>query len=150
MESANTRPGLAESRSSVWNVRTVSQQHPADIADRQQVARAVEVESSQLSRTHWQREQSRKLECMHRTFTQCRFNVGPASQTLDRHQNDFAWTSGVYRATRRKNDKAVWNLAPVAETGFSHRLTAYKIVGHFFGLSYQKISESNQVKNSFF
>ena len=41
-------------------------------------------------------------------------------------------------------------LAPVAETGFSHRLTAYKIVGHFFGLSYRKISGSNQVKNSFF
>ena len=28
-------------------------------------------------------------------------------------------------------------IAPVAETGFSHRLTAYKIVGHFFGLSYR-------------
>ena len=46
-------------------------------------------------------------------------------------------------------------LAPVAETGFSHtcfshRLTAYKIVGHFFGLSYRKISGSNQVKNRFF
>ena len=39
-------------------------------------------------------------------------------------------------------------LTPVA--GFSHRLTAYKIVGHFFGLSYRKISGSNQVKNSFF
>ena len=39
--------------------------------------------------------------------------------------------------------------APVAETGFSHRLTAYKIVGHFFGLSYREISGSNQVKNSF-
>ena len=31
-------------------------------------------------------------------------------------------------------------LAPVAETGLSHRLTAYKIVGHFYGLSYLKIS----------
>ena len=41
-------------------------------------------------------------------------------------------------------------IAPVAETGFSHRLTAYKIVGHFFGLSYRKISGSNQVKNRFF
>ena len=41
-------------------------------------------------------------------------------------------------------------LAPAAETGFSHRFTAYKIVGHFFGLSYRKISGSNQVKNSFF
>ena len=40
-------------------------------------------------------------------------------------------------------------LAPVAETGFSHKLTAYKIVGHFFGLSYRKISGSNQVKNRF-
>ena len=38
----------------------------------------------------------------------------------------------------------------MAETGFSHRLTAYKIVGHFFGLSYRKISGSNQVKNMFF
>ena len=41
-------------------------------------------------------------------------------------------------------------LAPVAETGFSHRLTAYKIVEHFFGLSNRKISGSNQVENSFF
>ena len=40
-------------------------------------------------------------------------------------------------------------LAPVSAC-FSHRLTAYKIVGHFFGLSYRKISGSNQVKNSFF
>ena len=41
-------------------------------------------------------------------------------------------------------------VAPVAETGFSHRLTTYKIVGHFFGLSYRKISRSNKVENSFF
>ena len=42
-------------------------------------------------------------------------------------------------------------LVPVAKTGFSHRLTAYKIVGHFFGLSYRKISgHINQVKYSFF
>ena len=41
-------------------------------------------------------------------------------------------------------------IAPVAETGFSLKLTAYKIVGHFFGLSYRKISGSNQVKNCFF
>ena len=39
-------------------------------------------------------------------------------------------------------------VAPVAETGFSHRLTAYKIVGHFFRLSYREISGHNQVKNS--
>ena len=39
------------------------------------------------------------------------------------------------------------HLAPVAETGFRHRLTAYKIVGHFFGLSYRKISGNNQVEN---
>ena len=38
----------------------------------------------------------------------------------------------------------------MAETGFSDRLTTYKIMGHFFGLSYRKISRSNQVKNSFF
>ena len=29
---------------------------------------------------------------------------------------------------------AWYYIAPVAETGFSHRLTAYKMVGHFFGL----------------
>ena len=41
-------------------------------------------------------------------------------------------------------------VVPVAETGFSHRLTAYKIVGHLSGMSYRKISGHNQVKNSFF
>ena len=40
--------------------------------------------------------------------------------------------------------------APVAETGFSHILTVYKLVGHFFGLSYRKTWGSNQVKISFF
>ena len=38
----------------------------------------------------------------------------------------------------------------MSETGFSHRLTAYKIVGHFFVLSYLNISGHNQVENSFF
>ena len=42
------------------------------------------------------------------------------------------------------------DVAPVAETGFSHRLTANKIVGHFFGLSYLKLSGNNQVENIFF
>ena len=41
-------------------------------------------------------------------------------------------------------------LAPEAETGFSHILTAYKIVGHLFGLSYRKISLNNRVKNILF
>ena len=50
---------------------------------------------------------------------------------------------------RQKKTLRTINLAPVAETGFSHRLTAYKIVGHFFGLSYRNISGSNQV-NIFF
>ena len=36
-------------------------------------------------------------------------------------------------------------IAPVAETGFSHRLTVYKIVENFFGLSYLNISGNNQV-----
>ena len=36
-------------------------------------------------------------------------------------------------------------IAPVAKTGFGHRLTAYKIVGNFFGLSYRKISRSIKV-----
>ena len=39
-------------------------------------------------------------------------------------------------------------LAQVAKTGFSHRLTAYKILGHFFGLSYLNISGNNQVEES--
>ena len=33
-----------------------------------------------------------------------------------------------------------FRLVPVGETGLGHRLTAYKIVGHFYGLSYLKIS----------
>ena len=48
------------------------------------------------------------------------------------------------------SDHSELPLAPVAETGFSHRFTAYKIVEHFFGLSYRKISGRNQVKNFFF
>ena len=41
-------------------------------------------------------------------------------------------------------------LAPVAETGFSHRLHgSVQNRGHFFGLSYRKTSGSNQVKNIF-
>ena len=39
---------------------------------------------------------------------------------------------------------------PRYSMGFSHILTAYKIVGHFFGLSYREISGHNQVENSFF
>ena len=38
----------------------------------------------------------------------------------------------------------------VTKTGFSHRLTAYKIVGHFFGMPYRKISGHNQVENIYF
>ena len=41
-------------------------------------------------------------------------------------------------------------VAPVAETGFSHRLNVYKIIRLFFGLSYLNISVNNQVENSFF
>ena len=37
-----------------------------------------------------------------------------------------------------------------SETGLSHRLTAYKIVEHLFGLSYRVISLNNQVDNRFF
>ena len=32
--------------------------------------------------------------------------------------------------------QARYSLAPLAETGFNYRLTAYKIVEHFFGLLY--------------
>ena len=51
--------------------------------------------------------------------------------------------------TNRFSEKylvSIFQLSLVAETGFSHRSTAYKIVGHFFGLSYRKISGSNQGK----
>ena len=41
-------------------------------------------------------------------------------------------------------------IATVAETGFSHRLTAYKILGLFFELSYLNISGNSQVENNFF
>ena len=39
-----------------------------------------------------------------------------------------------------------YRLAPVAGTGFSHRLTAYKTVGLFFGLSYRRKLGHNQVE----
>ena len=39
-----------------------------------------------------------------------------------------------------------FEIAPVAETGFSHRLTVYKIVGYFFELSYRNITGNNQVE----
>ena len=42
-----------------------------------------------------------------------------------------------------------FRLVPVGETGLSHRLTVYKIVGHFYGLSYLKISGNNRVENIF-
>ena len=50
----------------------------------------------------------------------------------------------------RESPYAYIPLAPVAETGFRHRLTTNKIVGHFFGLSYLNILGQNQVENSFF
>ena len=57
------------------------------------------------------------------------------------------------RLENKKNSEFFQNtalrLAPVAETGLSHRLTTYKIVGHFYGLSYLKISGNNQVENIF-
>ena len=59
----------------------------------------------------------------------------------------------TYRASEgehSQNPPCPMTLAPVAKTGFSHRLTAYKIVEPFSGLSYRKISGSNQVKNIFF
>ena len=37
------------------------------------------------------------------------------------------------------------SVAPVAETGFNHRLIAYKFVGHFFGLSHRGIIRSKIV-----
>ena len=57
--------------------------------------------------------------------------------------------SFLRRVTPGYNAWPASELAP-AEAGFSHRLTAYRIVGHFFGMSYRKISGSNQVKNRFF
>ena len=45
-----------------------------------------------------------------------------------------------------------WDKFGLVSQTISHRLTAYKIVGHFFGLSYQimNISGNNQGENSFF
>ena len=57
---------------------------------------------------------------------------GPA---LNQHCVD-AWYSLVMRQQRCASDKITgitpYIIAPVAETGFSHRLTPYTIVGHFF------------------
>ena len=54
------------------------------------------------------------------------------------------------------NDLAlrVVHITPVAEAGFSHILTPYKIVGHFFGRSKSclvlDLTLTNQVESSFF
>ena len=39
-----------------------------------------------------------------------------------------------------------YNIVPMAETGFSHRLTPYKIVEHFFGRSYRRLAYSLTIK----
>ena len=54
------------------------------------------------------------------------------------------------RISHNRLGQARLELAPVPETGFSYRLTAYKSMGHFFGLSYLNISGNNQFKNIFF
>ena len=48
-----------------------------------------------------------------------------------------------------KSAKLQWGLLKFG-SGFCHRLTAYKIVGHFFGLPYLNISGTKQVENIFF
>ena len=53
----------------------------------------------------------------------------------DRPYTQILTSKAGPRAERVKN-KARFTSAPVAERGFSHRLTSYKIVGHFFGRSY--------------
>ena len=69
------------------------------------------------------------------------------------------FSSAILAITEWKNRNSQHNgyqweggdlIAPVAETGLSHRLTSYKILGHFFGLSFRKISLNNQIENSFF
>ena len=63
--------------------------------------------------------------------------------TRTRFDGEYEYEDDFPRSHTQYED----DLAPVAETGLSHRLTAYKIVGHFF--SYMKISLNNQVENSF-
>ena len=80
-----------------------------------------------------------------------RVNRGPLSNTMFQHWSSICCDS-------RLTAGFCWPIvyvtlvqaSPVAETCFSDRLTAYKIVGHFFGLSYRKISGDNQVENSLF
>ena len=84
------------------------------------------------------------------TFVQRRpsvFDVGP---TLCKCYTNVLCLLGLPLCPCHPSLSTAASLAPVAETGFSHRLSAYKIVGFFFGLSYRNISLNNQVENSFF
>ena len=66
---------------------------------------------------------------------------------------ELAWGGMICRGLsteRVRFNDAVTIHVKAPETGFSHRLIAYKIMGHFFGLSYLNISVNDQVENSFF
>ena len=73
-----------------------------------------------------------------------------ASRQAGRQTDRQVATQAGRHVGRQAGRQAVRQVASVAETGFSHRLTAYKIVGHFFGLPYLNISVDNHVKNTFF
>ena len=64
--------------------------------------------------------------------------------------NRYTDTRACTHDTRACTHTPPFPLAPVAETGFSHRLTAYKIVGHFFGLPYLNMSGIIRSKIVFF
>ena len=70
-------------------------------------------------------------------------------KTRKKHQNDFFGSTYIIISKGESGTGHGPRLTPVAETGFSHRMTVYKFVGHFFELSYRKISGHNQVKNIF-
>ena len=106
------------------------------------------------------------------TFVYCWASVADVGPTINQHRLTIpcllksAADANTYTLLTTSSQKAIhlcfarglsfigytgWAVvAPVAETGFSHRLSVYKFVGHFFGLSYRKISGNNRVKNSFF
>ena len=105
----------------------------------------VSIASHREANIRWSYQQQRN--------TQLEYYVMPGRSTSFSGCWSTLWCMGYFSSVRDKLTLSLFSAppishlmfplfrtddcdAPVAETGFSHRLTAYKIVGYFFGLSY--------------
>ena len=97
----------------------------------------------------------------HKTFIKRRSNVFDVGPTLHKCYTNVLCLLGItlilislvvsssHCFLARPTPLDLLRLNAGSPTG-SHRLTAYKFVGYFLGLSYRKISGHNQIKNIFF